>query len=365
MADTADLDGACRALVDAAVDPTRWGEALDAVSAATGSFGGALIPYGGHGPGIPHSESLDGLFHSYVEEGWVDRDERYRGLPQMKAGGIACELDYASEDEMRHSAYWDWLGKFGLRWHSAMLFNFGGEPWFLAVQRTIVQGPMPVHETRVLKRLAPHLAAAGTLAKAFGFARLEAAGAAFEASQTAVLFIDRQLRVIRCNARAQSLLGEDLQITKGKLASFDPQATQALERAMASMRDTVIAEATALVVLPRREKRPVMARLSKATRLFNDRLGTCQVVVTLFDPEARAEHDRALLRAGFGLTPVEARLAICLASGRPLRACANELRISYENGRQRAKVIYSKLGVAGHAELVALIHALGKNAPGT
>ena len=69
-------------------------------------------------------------------------------------------------------------------------------------------------------------------------------------------------------------------------------------------------------------------------------------------------HDESLLRAGFGLTPAEARLTTRLATGRPLRDCAADMRISYENGRQRAKVIYSKLGVAGHAELVAFVHAL-------
>src|SRR5262245_2313490 len=59
-----------------------------------------------------------------------------------------------------------------------------------------------------------------------------------------------------------------------------------------------------------------------------------------------------LLRCRFGLTPAEARLALQLVAGEPLRSAAAKLGISYETARTELKNIFSKTGTCRQAELV-------------
>jgi PAS domain-containing protein len=70
------------------------------------------------------------------------------------------------------------------------------------------------------------------LAQAFGFARMEAALAAFEASGSPVAAVDRASEVVRLNAAAERLLGPDLMVVRRRVTSFDRDATAALDRAL-------------------------------------------------------------------------------------------------------------------------------------
>jgi DNA-binding CsgD family transcriptional regulator len=62
-----------------------------------------------------------------------------------------------------------------------------------------------------------------------------------------------------------------------------------------------------------------------------------------------------LLRCHFGLTPAEARLALQLVAGEPLRAAAAKLSITYETARTELKNIFNKTGTCRQAELVIVI----------
>lgn len=57
----------------------------------------------------------------------------------------------------------------------------------------------------------------------------------------------------------------------------------------------------------------------------------------------------------FGLTPTEASLCDALSGGLPLAEAAAEIRISYENARQRLKSIFHKTGTSSQVELRLLL----------
>ncbi|WFU07458.1 helix-turn-helix transcriptional regulator (plasmid) [Rhizobium sp. CB3171] len=65
-----------------------------------------------------------------------------------------------------------------------------------------------------------------------------------------------------------------------------------------------------------------------------------------------------VLRATFGLTAAEARLAIGLAKGASLSATAIFLGITYQTSRSQLKAVFAKLGVHRQSELVAVLHPL-------
>ena len=227
------FESVAEAFAGAAVDPSRWNAAMDTAAAATNSVGAVLLPIRGRLPNVPCSESIAPLMATYFSEGWVHRDERYRGVDVMMRRGTFTDLDFTDIDEIRgNSFYQELLAPYGMRWFGGVKIAFGDDLWCLAIQRSIEQGPFSSGETRRLAGLSEELASAGALARALGFARAEAALDAFEMSGSAVVLLDRHGDVIQLNDAAERSLGPDLQIIRGRLVSRERAATAELDRAL-------------------------------------------------------------------------------------------------------------------------------------
>lgn len=346
----------------AAVDPSRWKEALEAAAQTTGSRGAIMVPVRGRQPGIVLTDSMEPTGDAYVREGWVHRDERYRSMPAFSRRGVSTEFDYISADEIaRHPYYQEFLARFGLRWFAGIKVGSGEDVWCLSLQRSIVQGPFAPAEVEELALLAKHLEGVGELARAFGFARAEGALQAFEISGSAVAMLDRCGEVFRINSTAERLLGQDLQIVRRRLVSFDRDATATFDRAL----HTLIWSADSLamrspVVLPRKRGRPILAYLSRPAGIIADGFGLCQAVVVLIDLEARPTAVQSDLIEAFRLTPAEARLAMQVATGDSIELIAERLGIAYETARNVLKRIFQKTETHRQTQLIALLGRLAR-----
>jgi hypothetical protein len=67
---------------------------MEVVARETGGFGAALFPIRGRLPELPKSEQMAAPFEAYVRDGWVHRDERYRGTPLMMRRGVVHRSRY-------------------------------------------------------------------------------------------------------------------------------------------------------------------------------------------------------------------------------------------------------------------------------
>jgi DNA-binding CsgD family transcriptional regulator/PAS domain-containing protein len=351
------LDVVGAAFAEAAVDPSRWNAAMDITADNAGGLGALMFPIRGRLPGLPYSPSLAAPHDAYLRDGWIHRDERYRGVPTLVRRNVFTEFDFTTPDEInRHPYYQEFLAPYGLRWCCCLKVAFGDDLWSLAIQRTIAQGPFSPDEVERLAALSKSLAAAGALARALGFARAEAALAAFEVSGLAVALLDRLGTVLRLNAAAERLLGPDLKIAHGRIAASDHDATAALDRALHALLWSVGGQALAPPVpLPRPEKRPLLAYAVRPPAICADALAACQAVVVFIDPEDRRQPPEAHLKAAFGLSPAESRLAARLATGESLTDAADRLGVTYETARTELKRVFLKLGVSRQSELVALL----------
>ena len=249
------------AFLAAAMDSSRWDAAMDVAAEATGSFGALLLPVRGQTPRIPIGEAMRPTMDIYFRDGWGRRDERFRSLPTFLRRGVASEFDFTTEVEIARSPYYqELLRPQGLKWFAGVKVGETDDVWGLMLQRTPAQGPFSPDELARLANLSRSLAGAAELAQAFGFARMEAALAAFETSGSAVAAIDRNGEVARLNAAAERLLGRDLAIVRQRIASFDHEATAALDRALHKLLWAREPEAfRPAVVLPRRGARPILA----------------------------------------------------------------------------------------------------------
>jgi len=311
-------------------------------------------------PQFPRTCSLAAASESYVQDGWIEHDDRFRSMPVIVRNGVATEFDFITTDEMSHHPYWqEFLAPHGLRWFAGVHVACGDEQWCLSIQRTVAQGPFSRHETKRLATLSTKLGSAAALARALGFARAEAALEAFEVSGSAVVLLDRFGQALRANAAAERLLRDDPCIERRRVVSTDRDATAALDRALHAILWNRSASALmAPVPLPRRDKRPVLAYPVRLAAVSADALAACQALLVLVDPDERPPPPEAALRAGFGLTAAEAKLAMQLAAGEPLETAAEQLGIAKETARAQLKAVFAKLDLHRQAELVALLARL-------
>lgn len=350
------------AFMAAAVDPSRWDAAMDAATKATDSFGAILLPVRGRTPSVPTSQSMRPTMDAYVRQDWAHRDERYRSLPVFMRRGVACEFDFTTPEAMARSPFYqELLRPKGLQWFAVVKVGEGADIWGLSIQRTAEQGPFSPREIERLAALSRRLGSVAELARAFNFARIEAALDAFEASHSPVAMIDRMGEAVRLNRSAERLIGSDLQIVRRRIVSWSREATQELDRALLDLIWLRSAEACQPpVVLPRRNGRPIVAYPSRLAREVREGFAVARGFVVFVDLAARPPALAAELTRVFGLTFAEARLADRLLGCESLEAAAESLGVSYSTARNQLKAVYQKTDTHSQGQLIILIARLAK-----
>jgi len=182
---------------------------------------------------------------------------------------------------------------------------------------------------------------------------------AFDLSHTAVVLLNSKGEVARTNRAADLLLTGELQVRQGRISTMDQAANDNLSRALRELLwEASGASLLPPVMLPRRDKRPLLAYPVKMSQLSASYFAECQAAVVLIDTDAHRKTPEATLRGAFHLTHAEARLASQLASGDPLDAVCDRLGIAKETGRNQLKSVFARTGTSRQAELVLLIASM-------
>jgi DNA-binding CsgD family transcriptional regulator len=345
----------------AAVDPSLWPKAIQTAAEQTDSIGALILPVTGQGsPYVPASEGIGRATEIYFRDGWCERDLRYSALKLLLEGQVIDDLDFISPDEMRRTPYYqEFLAPTGLRWFGGLPIRVDDQVWCLSIQRSVTQDPFSPDEKQKLEQLSRRLSSAAALARALGFAASSAALEAFELSQTAVALLNSKGEVARTNRAADRLLAGELQIRQGRISSPDQAANDNLSRALRELLWKASgASLLPPVLLPRKDKRPVLAYPIKMSKLGASYFAECQVAIVLVDTDTRRRTPEATLRRAFHLTQAEARLASYLAGGDPLDIVCDRLGIAKETGRNQLKSVFAKTGTSRQAELVLLIASM-------
>lgn len=347
--------------LDAATDPGAWQAALDMVAQVTGSKGAAILSVEGHGPVILPTESVGELAERYVREGWYQRDFRYAGIPQMKRTGFMVDQDFVDPELMpRMDYYADFLRPMGFGWFAGLRVTTGEDLWCLTLQRGIDRGAYLREEQLRVARLGDVVSRAATLARRLAFNRLEGSVDAADALEEICFFVDWLGRVVRMTRAAERLLGQDFQVTRGRIRLA--HGNEVLERHLAaSIWPDLAPDSAALrpVVVARPGKKPLVFH---AIRLRGQALGffspAC-AMVTVRDLEAVPRYDLETFGRHYDLTRAEMRVARALVERYGLVDAAAALGISYETARTHAKMLYAKTATTNQVELVDLIFRFG------
>jgi DNA-binding CsgD family transcriptional regulator len=353
------LDHASDEFFTAALNPSQWPAVLEKVSIASGSFGINIVPIAGRVPDcIIATDSLKPAMECYFEDEWDKRDFRALQVPLLERQGVVLEQEFASSEQFETLEYYKAQVEFGLRWTAMVGFSSGEDVLAFVLHRQIHEGPFERDEAAVLQHIRQKLMISATMMRDISASTVNGMCAAFEIANVACIFFDRLGMVTIINEKAKTLLGADLQITNGELRPASRDDAAVFNRRLKSVLGSAIsfgADEDAVLLLARKGKRPLIARIQRIGGEVQDVFTHSCAVAVIEDPEERVQQRPGTLNKLFGLTRAEAEIAQLLAQGVSLHEIAALRTVSYETARAHLKAIYRKTETNRQSELSLLL----------
>jgi DNA-binding CsgD family transcriptional regulator len=349
-------------LGDAAIDPTIWPDILHQISKATSAIGAALLQGDVRTPDIPRSPGVNEGFNDYLAHGWHTRDERgERCVPRLMAGEkVIIDQDIFTPEEMRRSAFYDFLASHDLRWFAVLGFSSGAAHWALAIQRTRREGPFQASDKVALARLNQRLTEAATLSRAVGRTVLSGVVNALGLVNKPALALGRMGFVLGGNAQAERFFDNDFRVHNRRIVVRDQRARAALDTLIDQLRNTpdTAALPAGPFVVSRHAKHPLMIRVLPIPGAASTPFLGARALLVLTDLSPMPGAQPVELAHLFGLTRAEAKLAAIIATGCSPEQAAEKLGIARETARNQLKAVFAKTGTHRQGELIALLSRL-------
>jgi DNA-binding CsgD family transcriptional regulator/PAS domain-containing protein len=354
-------------LYEAASNPALWEDFLRRLGDKTGATSAALVIYDDAQQSYalssdwdvdPEATKLYGQHYGSLDI-WGQR-------ALSKRASLVCSSETLSaSSELVHTEYYhDFLTRFGAGHGMFALFeNTGSRLISCSLYRQASRGPFQVSDLEILRCLARHVQRAVKLHAKFCELknRSESFEAALDSVPTGVVFLGARGNIVLMNRSAAESAGEKdgLLATSAGLQAERQAESDLLVRTIQQAVQSFNGPSVGGTVLVSRRTRPPLqvlvspVRHSTASLLLTSQL-ICAVAFVI-DPSLRRRPAQDILRALFGLTPAECRVALLLSDGRAPKEIANMLGVTDNTVRSQIKNIFSKTGVKRQAELIRLL----------
>lgn len=350
-------------LAEAVGAPERWPDLLGAFEAAMRARGVGLLPVEPR-PDFFWSRSMDESFAAYVAEGWYldGRDPYRRAIPRHRRGLISTDEDIFAPEELAHTPYFnDFARRRDLgRWLGAPV-RIDGDLHSLSLHRSFGQAAFDAGDRVAVGRFAARLREVASLCAGIARRHLTGVADALQLVDQPALALHATGRVLAMNAGAEALMGPDFRLSGGLLRLGDREAAKQLESIILKARwspEGAVLGATPVLLGRRNGASPLWLKALPVDGAARSRFLGARLLLLLREVEPVHPPGEEALRAVFGLTPAESRLAARLARGETMEEAAEALAISRETARSQAKAVYAKTGVNRQAGLVALVLSL-------
>ena len=367
MADDQTLSRLLGTLYAAPTTPELWVDFLREVCAQMGASNGALIAhdtrtdehhiFGSLGESIRESSGL------YVERYWEFDEWTKRGLLRVGTGQVMIGSDVWPQREFLGSTFYnEFLKQFDIRSVASVATgSVPGEFEALSIYRGPENDGFDIEDIALLEVLLPHLKIAmATRRRIAGLeSRIAGCEAAFELIKYAMVLLDKEARVVLINSEARSILEQDRSFSwkDSRLVPKRQEEAAKLRGLIAMATATATSRATpgGAMSIFRAGMKPLQIIVSPLRSEGASVLPRAVVAVFLNDPERSRAIPTELLRTLFGLTPAEARLALCLLDGKSLSDSAELNCVSRETVKSQISSIFLKTGARRQSELVSLL----------
>lgn len=353
------------AFANAALEGEGWYQALELLGEATGSANGQLICLGPEAPQNNIWTVDPEIAQAFFEEGFSDphNNPRIRAGMASKPGTILADADFITPERARldPSYQWGWANGQGYICLTTLM-NIGTQSLVgLAVNRGPREGHISADEKGIFTSISHHVRSAVRTQMLLEGNTAKLLVGAMEGMSIAAFACDCGGRVIAISPRAEVLIaqGRYLKLKNGYLSAELLAETTTLS-------DSIRSAAIGLV----RPGSPLLKSMfirtlhsdSPADSLLIDIISLPRKAFSFgFAPQAMvvvrgSGQDEPLvtaLKAAFGLTEGESRVAMQLAKGQSPERIATDRGVSVGTVRSQVKNVYDKLGVHRQGDLIA------------
>lgn len=289
---------------------------------------------------------------------------------RLSEGQVVTAEELIGKQWLQSTVYQEYLKPLDIR-HllGADIYTKDGIECRLRITRSHDATPFSAADKALVKRLLPHLKRSIQIHAQLDF--LECERALFAGAVNRLLLgmvsFDQNGVIIETNPEARRILGEKdgIWLAGNNLCLDNSQESRDLQRllrqALTGAAGAATAEGPGMVeamAVTRPSGRAKLGVLIKAVPMgqFSESKQRPAVVVFLRDPESNAaQPSQELVRRLFGLTRMEAQLALLLAEGLTLDEAAEKMNVRRNTARTHLRSIFCKTGVTRQTMLVRLL----------
>jgi DNA-binding CsgD family transcriptional regulator len=361
-----DFSRTVAAIYDAAVEPTNWPFALDAICSAVGATGCSLVMSDRERSEIKvESVGADPGRVLMYNDHYSRLDPIASALERMPAGTVATHHQIVTGEYVAGSEFFnDWAhpSVYGDGVGTVVNREAGRTSW-LSAAATVRSEPFGTPErVSLVQSLVPHVQQAiKTQARLADVDRRRRDFvAALDVLSDGIAVVGGDGRVIHLNPSAEAIVAsaDGLCVRSGCLratvARTDGVLDLVVHRAFSRGRSTV---ATGGCVSVRRPsgRRPYVVRVVplNAEALVGEASPT--VLIVIADSEREPEPESEALRRLYGLTKTEAEVTLRVLGGTGLKPIADDMSLSLATVRTHLQHVFDKTDTHRQAELVRLL----------
>lgn len=364
------LQGLIGRIYDAAIDPGLWPSVLEDITIAFDASGLALFiaDAAPNEVGVflstGQSDSAIRDYIDYYAEKNVWYLETYRLRPPAAVPRLSHEW-YPDEALERTEFYNDCLRPQDFHYHCGGAIRYDGPE--MSVFNVMRPKAFEARHLEICGLLSPHLSRAIDIHRRFSELHGTRAAAldVLDYMPLGVLLIDENGRVKFMNRAATEITARNDGLSvngKGLCRAARGAETDALQNLIAGAARTGAGKGFGVggaISLPRPSGlRPLAALVAPLGRTpFDIRVKPPTAVLFVADPERRHQPPGDLLARLYGLTPMEARVAVAMLSGSTLTKVAETLGITRNTARTHLQQVYLKTETRRQTELVKLLLA--------
>ena len=358
---------------DAAIEPALWQGVLDNITTAFDASGLGLYVADAKpdrigvflSTGMSESAIRDYADHYAETNVWFQKAYSDR----QPAGVANLSQDWFPDEELvRTEFYNDYLRPLDFHFHCGGPLRYDGtEMSVFNVMRPKSKGPFDAQHLELCGRLMPHLSRAIEINRRFSQLPRAQAGAldVLDCLPMGVLLIDANRRVIFMNKSAGEITARNDGLFvdgNGICRTARNAETNGLQLLIAGAVNTSAGNGLrsgGAISLPRPSGlRPLAALVAPLGQSPFD-VGSRPPAAVLFitDPERRHEPPGELLTRLYDLTPMQARVAVAMLSGRSLTKSAEVIGITRNTASTHLRQVFLKTETRRQAELVKLLLA--------
>ena len=344
-------------IYEAAFAPEFWDTALQGLADASGSVGSAMFVFdsSGRARGVTLANLRD-LLVEFLSLDSLRFSTSVVRMCEAKPNSFVEVDGYLTPDEIRNDPIRIRLRERGMGAHVCTAIPMpSGEIVIYVLQRPLDGAGYNDVAIERLNSFRPHLARAGLMAARLGLERARNTVATMEMLGLAAAVCAGN-RVLASNSLLLSQ-PETFQIGRGdRLSLTNLPANALLQQALQSASSNSSADARSFP-LPAIETRGPGVLHAIPLRCSARDLFSGGDAVLVFTPVSASEIIPAptVLSGLFDLSPSEARLAVTLAAGTPLKMAAAASDIKFSTARAYLEQIFRKTGTNKQTQLVALL----------